>query len=85
MEKYHIQEEKKNQVGNRENEVWKHIIHLPDLKTCCHISFDMLSSDFCSDCRYLIYLICIGLENLEKSVDEIVAPSIAIVAFSIKG
>ena len=33
----------------------------PDLKTCCHILFDMLSLYFCSDCIYMRYLRYIDL------------------------
>ena len=46
----------------------KYNIQIPDLKTCCHILFEMLSSDLRSDCRDLIYWRYIYLENREKDL-----------------
>ena len=33
------------------------------LKTCCHIPFEMISSDLCSDYRHLRYLKSIDSKN----------------------
>ena len=49
-----------------------------DLKTCCHISFEMLSSNLRLDSRDLGYLRHHGLKIDKKTVDENFVPSAAI-------
>ena len=45
------------------------------MKTCCHIFFEMLSSDLPTDCRYLRYLRYID-SKVEKNANDIFIPSI---------
>ena len=42
------------------------MIRLLYLKTCCHISFEILRSDFRSGCKDLRYFKYIDLKNIEK-------------------
>ena len=51
-----------------------------DLKTCGHISFEMLSSNLHPDCRDLRYLIYSD-SKVEKHYDEIFVVSIASLIF----
>ena len=41
-----------------------------DLKTCGHISFDIISSNLRTDCKYLIYLRYID-SKVEKNINNI--------------
>ena len=68
VDNYPIQEEAKYKLGKyipEKIKMWKYMIRLPDLKTCCSISFEILSSDFCSDCGDLNYL-----RYIDKKIDK---------------
>ena len=43
-----------------------------DLKTCGHISFDILGSIFCLGCRYLRYLKCLRYIDLKVEKKTVV-------------